>query len=211
MMLTIHPARSAVLCAAGVSALALCLGAPASASVADRPPQPATGITVSTSMSDPDDTDGRLDISLVRSRGVQLDRHHVLVTYRVRTYTTFGSGRLDDQDRNFVVELNRDAEAGSERNVLVTSHDGALTAEVISNASRRVIATVEVSRPNDQAIMITGSRRFIGARSYFWTSNFHADGSVRCGDTDGVAVTCQDSVPRRGWIHQDRLVWPASG
>jgi hypothetical protein len=209
MKLTIRPARTAALCLGALPVV--CLAAPATAGVADRLPPPATGITVSTSMTDPDDTDGRLDISLVRSRGVQLGRHHVIVTYRVRTYTTFSSGRLDARQRNFVVELNRDAEAGSERNVVVASHHGALTAEVISNATRRVIATVEVSRPNDQAVMITGSRRLIGARSYFWTSNFHVDGSVRCGEDAGTAVTCQDDVPRRGWIQQDRLVWPGVG
>jgi hypothetical protein len=210
MKLTIRPAHTAALSLSALPVV-VCLATPATAGVVDRLPPPATGITVSTSMTDPDDTDGRLDISLVRSRGVQLDRHHVIVTYRVRTYTTFGSGRLDPEQRNFVVELNRDAGAGSERNVVVASHHGVLTAEVISNATRRVMATVEVSRPNDQAVMITGSRRLIGARSYFWTSNFHADGSVRCGEDHGTAVTCQDDVPRHGWIQQDRLVWPGVG
>jgi hypothetical protein len=187
--------------------LVTCLAGAASAHETFRPP-PAKGISVSSTMTDPDDTDGRLDISLVQNRAVQVGRHHVVMTYRVRTYTPFGSGRLNDTDRNFVIELNRDAEAGSERNVLVTSHAGGLTADVISNATGQVIATVEVSRPNDQAVLITGSRRLIGARSYFWTSNFHAEKSYACGYQDEIPITCQDSVPRRGWIRLDRLAWP---
>jgi hypothetical protein len=159
-------------------------------------------------MTDPDDTLGRLDISRVQDRALEVDRHHVLITYRVQTFTPFGTHRLNDTERNFVLELDRDGELGSERNVLVTTKNGVLVARVSSNATRQVIATVEVTRPNDQAILLTGSRRVLGARSYFWTSNFHADRSPACGDQAGVPLTCQDSVPRRGWIHLNRLAWP---
>jgi hypothetical protein len=208
---SIRPLRRRLTVAA-VPLLTLLAAAPASAQLTDRPPptQPH-GIVVSSTMTDPDDTSGRLDISLVQDRTVQLDRHHVLLTYRVRTYTTFGSSRLNDTERNFVLELDRDGEPGSERNVRVTSHGGSLVAEVISNATREVIGTVEVSRPNDQAILLLGSRRLIGARSYFWTSNYHSERSPECGDLAGVPLTCQDSVPRRGWIRLNHLAWPGQG
>ncbi|MGI8434272.1 MAG: hypothetical protein ACR2LE_05985, partial [Nocardioidaceae bacterium] len=58
------------------------------------------------------------------------------------------------------------------------------------------------------SIRSSGPRRLLGARSYFWTSTFHADASAGCGDDDGVQITCQDSVPQRGWIRWDRLAWP---
>jgi hypothetical protein len=154
------------------------------------------------------DTYGRLDIQRVRDRVVAVDRAHYLISYRVRTYTPFGSARLDGSDRNFDLELDRDGVAGSERTVLLLDDDGRLEAQIISTATREVLATISASRPNDHAIEITGPRRLLGARSYFWASNFHADTSMRCGQQDGVAITCQDSVPDDGWLRLDRPAWP---
>jgi hypothetical protein len=144
----------------------------------------------------------------VRDRIIQLDRAHYLISYRVRTYTPFDSERLDGDQRTFDLELNRDGHPGSERTVNVLDDDGVLQAQIISTATREVIATVPVSRPNDRAIELSGPRRLLGARSYFWTSNFHRAGSQSCGWQDGFAVTCQDSVPDDGWLRLDRPAWP---
>jgi hypothetical protein len=158
--------------------------------------------------TDADDTSGRLDISRVAHRATEIDRHHVVMSYRVRSFTTFPTARLHPAKRNLVLELNRDAERGSERNVRISSRDGRLIAEVISNATREVIATVEATRPDDQSVRISGPRRLLGARSYFWTSNFHAAHSTSCGRGDGFPIVCQDSVPQRGWVRVDQPGWP---
>ena len=158
--------------------------------------------------TDPDDVDGPLDIQRVRDRVLQVDRTHYLISYRIRTYTPFASATLDGASRNFDLELDRDGEAGSERTVTVLDDDGVLTAEIISTATRQVLATVNATRPNDRALEITGPRRLLGARSYFWASNYHADRSPLCGSQDGVPITCQDSVPDDGWLRLDRPAWP---
>jgi hypothetical protein len=168
----------------------------------------ATRVTVTGSATDPDDIDGRLDLQQVRDRVIQIDPHHYLLTYRVRTYTPFASQRLDGRWRNFDLELDRDGKPGSERTVMVVDLDGVLQARIISTATREVLGIVSASRPNDHAVEISGPRRLLGARSYFWTSNFHADRSRRCGDGDGFPITCQDSAPDRGWLRLDRPAWP---
>jgi hypothetical protein len=168
-------------------------------------------VTLTGTATDRDDVDGRLDIQRVRDRVVQLDRSHYLVSYRVRTFTPFGSQRLDGHYRNFDLELDRDGVAGSERTVMIVSRDGALEAQIISTATREVLATVPASRPNDRAVEISGPRRLLGAHSYFWASNFHADHSRRCGWGDGFPITCQDSVPDKGWLRLDRPAWPDAG
>jgi hypothetical protein len=168
----------------------------------------AIGVVSTATTTDPDDTDGRLDISKVRDQVAQHDRDHVVVSFTVETFTPFSERLLEADQRDFVIELNRDGEPGSERNITITSVRGELVADVISNATREVIATVRAESLDHHTIKVTGPRRLIGARSYFWTSNFHLDGSVPCGDLDGVPLTCQDSVPDTGWIRLDPPAWP---
>jgi hypothetical protein len=167
---------------------------------------PITRIT--TTVTDPDDTDGRFDIARVSHQVDQFSRRQVTMTYWVSTFASFASARLNARHRNFVLELNRDGEPGSERNVRISRSDGHLIAEVISNATREVIDTVDAWRPSNRSIVITGPREVLGARSYFWTSNFHTAGRSACGWGDGYPITCQDSVPQDGWIRLDRPAWP---
>ena len=82
--------------------------------------------------------------------------------------------------------------------------------DVISNATREVIATVPVYRRDPRTLVVSGHPRLVGARSYFWYSDYHVDGSADCGSSDGFPVTCQDDVPERGWIRLDHPGWPAS-
>jgi hypothetical protein len=126
----------------------------------------------------------------------------------VRTYTPFVSERLDGRLRNFDLELDRDGVPGSERTINVLDDDGILQAQIVSTATREVLATVSATRPNDRALEISGPRRLLGARSYFWTSNFHTDRAGSCGWADGFPITCQDSVPDHGWLRLDRPAWP---
>jgi hypothetical protein len=122
-----------------------------------RADSPARSGVVSTG-TDPDDTPGRLDIGRVSDRAIEMSPDHFLISYRVTTLTPFATERLDVGDRNFVLELNRDSEAGSERNVRIAARDGVLLAEVISNATRETIATVTVTRPDDYSVQISGPR-----------------------------------------------------
>ncbi|HSS67118.1 MAG TPA: hypothetical protein VLK34_01115 [Nocardioidaceae bacterium] len=198
--------RSAARTAALV-ALSATLATPAVASAATTGPDDRRPVITGVA-TDPDDVNGPLDIQRVRDRVVQVDRTHYLVSYRVRSYTPFANATLDGTSRNFDLELDRDGEAGSERTVMVLDDAGVLTAQIISTATRQVLATVSASRPNDRALEITGPRRLLGAHSYFWASNYHADGSALCGTQDGVPITCQDSVPDDGWLRLDRPAWP---
>ncbi len=167
-----------------------------------------TQSTYTTVVTDPDDTDGPLDVRRVKHRILVIDRHHARLGYTVTTYSPYAARRLDARHRNFVIELNRDGHPGSERNVRVSYVSGALVGDVISNATRETIGTVAVRRLDARTIRINGPRDLIGARSYFWTSTFHARQSAACGVADGHPVTCQDVVPERGWIRMDRPAWP---
>jgi hypothetical protein len=165
--------------------------------------------TITTTVTDEDDTYGPLDLSRVTHQITYTTlRGRVRLSYAVRTYLPFDAGSLDPRHRMFVLELDTDGHPGSERNVRISSRGGRLTAEVISNASRKVIAAVDVTRPNARTLWITGPRRLIGAQRYFWYSDFHADRSRHCGWSDGYPITCQDDVPADGWIRLDRPAWP---
>jgi hypothetical protein len=169
----------------------------------------AAGVVTTTTVTDPDDVDGRFDIAEVQHVVSEASRSHVWIRYTVSTYASWIDQRLDRSDRNFVLELNRDGEPGSEVNVTVSKRDGHIVAELISNATRKVLRPVRVWRPDAHSFTISGPRRLLGARSYFWTSNFHtvAPGPL-CGRRGGYPVTCQDSVPNDGWIRMSRPAWP---
>jgi hypothetical protein len=210
-MRTTHPPRRLIVRAIAAvavfaSVLSPALAAPAIAQTADG----SIGkiVVVTGTASDRNDVEGRLDIQRVRDRVVQVDQTHYLVSYRVRTYTPFASERLDHPWRNFDLELDRDGQPGSERTIMIVYNDGVFEAQIISTATREVLATVSASRPNDRAVEISGPRRLLGARSYFWTSNWHADQSPQCGQGDGFPVICQDSVPDDGWLRLERPAWP---
>jgi len=178
------------------------------AAAISQPPTTASGI-ITTTVTDSDDTDGRLDIASVRHRIQPVDGQHVRLTYRVTTYDEFDAARLNATRRHFILELNRDAERGAERSIRISHLDGeGVVAEVVSNATREVISTARVTRVDANAIHIRGPRQLIGARSYFWYSNFHDRHSRRCGEVGGYPVTCQDSVPDRGWLRLDTPAWP---
>lgn len=197
------------------SALAtLAPAAVASATASDPeavPPSVTSGstVTVTTTVTDPDDTAGRLDIAAVRHRIRSGNGRRVTLSYRVSTYAGLDVSRLEARHRNLVLEINRDAQPGSERSVRISYRPGpGLIADVFSNATRRVIARADVTLPDPFTVRIRGPRRQLGGRSYFWTSNFHRLGSKRCGRQGGYPVTCQDSVPERGWTRLDVAAWP---
>jgi hypothetical protein len=170
---------------------------------------PARSTSITTTVTDGDDTYGPLDISRVTHRITYTKpRGRARLTYAVKTYLPFDAGSLDPRQRRFIVELDTDGRPGSERNVRISARNGEPTAEVISNATRKVIATVDVTRPDAQTLRISGPRRLIGAHRYFWYSDFHADQSKHCGQSDGYPVTCQDEVPDEGWIRLDSPAWP---
>jgi hypothetical protein len=176
-----------------------------------RPHQAAVGVVVTTLMTDPDDTRGRLDVRSVRHRVSQVTAHRVRFSYRIRTFAPYLDGLLDSPEREFVIELHRTATRGADRNITVSSVDGELVATVISNATRKPLASARIARVDSRTFQIVGSRALIGARSYFVTSNFHAGGSPRCGWDAGWPVICQDTVPDHGWIRVDRMGWPHVG
>jgi hypothetical protein len=171
--------------------------------------QAGGSVVTTTTVTDPDDVDGRFDVAWVRHVVRESDRRHVWVSYTVRTLPSWIDLRLDRRWRTFVLELDRDGQRGSEQNVTVSKRDGHIVAELISNATRRVLREVRVSRPDSHSFTISGPRQVLGARSYFWTSNFHARSpKTLCGRSGGFPVTCQDSVPQQGWIRMNRSAWP---
>jgi len=209
--------RALVVAAGCLAALA----AGTTAAVADAPrttsappgspsgPDARFGIVTTTAVTDSYNNDGRFDIKSVRHTVSEAGRHHVWVSYTVRTYPSWVDLRLDRRYRNFVLELNRDGERGSEVNVRVAKVDGHIVAELISNATRHVLRRVQVSRYDDHSFTISGPRQWLGAHSYFWTSNFHSPAPrTLCGMRSGHPVTCQDSVPQDGWIRMNQSAWP---
>lgn len=171
----------------------------------------ASRSTVTLVATDVEDTAGRLDISHVRHRVVPRDDGPARVTYEVRTVDRFSDASLSRRQRHFVIELDLDRERGSERNITVYARHGQLRADLISNASREVLTELAVARRNDRTIVVRGTADEVGARKVFWTSNFHRTGVRRpCGWSAGWPVTCQDTVPDRGWFRLDRSAWPSS-
>ena len=215
MPLLRHLPASRALATSGVCVAALtALAAGTTTALADAPRSPSAptdraGVITTTTVTDPDDVDGRFDIASVRHVVSEADHHHVWVSYTVTTYPTWVDLRLDRRFRTFVLELNRDGDRGSEVNVRVSKLDGHIVAELISNATRHVLGRVRVSRPDARSFTISGPRQRLGAHSYFWTSNFHsAAPRTLCGTRGGYPITCQDSVPRDGWIRMNRSAWP---
>lgn len=187
------------------------LGSPAGISELTTPGLALTGgsVVTTTTVTDPDDVDGRFDVAWVRHVVRESDQRHVWISYTVRTFPSWIDLRLDRRWRTFVLELDRDGQRGSELNVTISKRDGHVVAELISNATREVLRQVRVSRPDRHSFTISGPRQLLGARSYFWTSNFHARSPrTLCGRSGGFPVTCQDSVPQRGWIRMNRTAWP---
>jgi len=164
--------------------------------------------TITTTVSDADDTPGPLDIASVRHRVRQRSDGTVRVAYRIRTFDGFAVRRLHRRHRNVVIELHRTRERGADRNITIMRRDGRLVAALISNATRRVIRDLHVAHPDSRTLRVSGSRQAIGARSVFVTSSFHARGSRRCGFDGGYPVTCQDDVPQHGWLALPRSAWP---
>ncbi len=199
-----HRLRLGAVTAAALVCTTLLASPPGAATASRMTTEP----TYTTVVTDPNDTDGPLDVSRVKHSIRVIDRQHARIAYTVATYSPYAARRLNARHRNFVIELNRDSNPGSERNVRVSYASGSLTADVISNATRETIGTVAVKRLNSRTIRINGPRDVIGARSYFWTSTFHARESGACGFGDGYPITCQDVVPERGWIRMDRPAWP---
>ena len=184
---------------------------PATAALATRGENrvAAQPITITTMVTDGDDTHGRLDISKVTHRiRYSTPRGHVHITYRVKTFRAYHIGLLNARHRRFVIELDTDGSPGAERNVRISTRNGHLTGDVISNATRKVIATIAAAHPAPHIVQVAGPRRLIGAHRYFVYSDFHAEHSRHCGRYQGYLITCQDDVPEAGWIHLDRPAWP---
>ncbi len=209
---TLPVSRRACLLVAGTTLGCIAATVPRPA-YSDPPAGVATTITAR--VTDLRDTPGPLDIAIVGHRIRDFtETRPTSLRYVVRTFGDFSDADLEPEHRQvvreFVLELNRDGEPGSERNVRISCRDGALIAEVISNATREVIATVSVYRRDPRTLVVSGHPRLVGARSYFWYSDYHLDGSADCGSSDGFPVTCQDDVPEHGWIRLDHPGWPAS-
>jgi hypothetical protein len=176
------------------------------APAAAAPPDGSRVIDTKT-VTDGDDTAGPLDIVRVRHRTVSAGSHTRLA-YTVRVQGPFDDADLSWRHRHFIIELNTDSERGSELNVTIYGRDGDLRADLISNATREVVAHLAVVRVDERTVRVIGPRRLIGARKVFWTSNFHRTGFPACGWDEGHPITCQDTAPDRGWIRMDPIAWP---
>lgn len=185
------------------------LAAPAAAAPAGTAPAETSTkpITITTTVTDANDTAGPLDVLKVRHRVVGT-RHWARLAFTVRTQRAFDDAQLSWRHRHLILEMDTDGEPGAERNITIFSRKGRLRADLISNATRRVIAHLTVFRVDKRTLRVVGPRRLVGVRKVFWTSNFHQSGSPACGWSDGYPITCQDSVPDRGWLRLDRMAWP---
>lgn len=187
----------------------LILGGTASAVPTGPPSPPPERVTRSTT-TDPDDTNGPLDIAAVTHRIAVRDRSDVQVSYTIRTYGRFHVRGLDRRHRNVMIELGTDGESGASRNITIYARDGRLRADLISNATRERIARLPIRRSGRRSIRVRGPRRLTGARRYFVVSRYEDPVTAPCGTVGQTPVTCGDDVPRRGWLRMDRPAWPRS-
>jgi hypothetical protein len=162
---------------------------------------------VTKTVTDGDDTGGPLDILRVRHRVVS-HGSHARLAYTVRVQGPYDNADLSRRHRHFVIDLDTGGERGAELNVRVYGRDRRLRADLISNATRRVVAHLAVVRLDQRTLRVVGPRRLLGARRVFWTSNFHRTGIPACGWDEGYPITCQDTAPDRGWIRLDPTAWP---
>jgi hypothetical protein len=190
---------------------ALVIGAVAApmllAPAAAQLPPDAHRSTITTTVTDANDTAGPLDVLRVRHRVVG-DERRARLSFTVRVQGPFDDADLSWRHRHFILEMDIDGEPGAERNITIFGRDGELRADLISNATRRVIAHLAVVRVDERTLRVFGPRRLVGVRKVFWTSDFHRTGVPACGWSNGHPITCQDSVPDRGWLRLDRLAWP---
>lgn len=169
-------------------------------------------VTWATVVGDPDEedsTDGPLDVALVSHR-LQVAGSRTRVELRLVTHEAFRLEHLHAARRHLVVELDTDGQPGAERNLRISSRQGTAVAELISNATRRVLARLQLVRPDPRTVVVSANRALLGARKYFWTTTYHAVESAECGRDGGVPRWCQDTVPDHGWIRMDRPAWPRS-
>lgn len=163
-------------------------------------------VSVSTT-TDRDDTRGPLDVAGVTDRVAVYGRHRVRVAYTIRTHGPFRTRDLTERHRNITLELGTTA-SGASHNITIYASDGRLRATLISNATRRPVAELAVSRPGERAVRVRGPRRLIGARRYFVVTRYEKRSTAPCGWAGDVPVTCGDDVPNRGWLRLDRPAWP---
>lgn len=212
MLVSVPSLRSA--CRAPVLAAGRLLLVPGAAAPAGAPPAAGPGgdVVTTTVTTDPDDTSGRLDLAAVahrvRQRAGGRTSAEVLLRWTVRTHAAFDPQILRNRFRRFTVELDTDGQSGAERNVRLVSRPGGVVAEVVSNATREVIASLPALRPDRRSLAFVGPPELVGARRYFWFSVYHTRHSPMCGPGDGYPVVCQDTAPERGWIRVDRPGWP---
>lgn len=167
-------------------------------------------VVTTTTLSDPDDTQGPLDVAAVAHR-VSERTGTALLRYTVRLHEPVDARGLHRRHRLLVAELDTDGRPGSERNVTVYARDGELRADLISNATREVIRSLQVGVVGEHRLQVRAARELIGARRIFWYSYFHRTGHPDCGWEEGHPVTCGDSVPDDGWLRLPRAAWPGDG
>lgn len=204
---TRHPRyRLAVAACAGIAPLL-----PVAASQAAPQVSPAHGqpdrVTRSTT-TDRDDTRGPLDVARVIDRVSVYGKRHVHIAYTLHTYDRFSTRDLNRRRRNLTIELGTEAEPGASRNIAIYARKGRLRAKLISNATRRPIARLDVRRVSDRAVRVRGPRRLIGARRYFVHTRYEKRSTAPCGRAGNIPITCGDDIPNRGWLRMDRPAWP---
>ncbi|MDQ3629135.1 MAG: hypothetical protein M3419_10070 [Actinomycetota bacterium] len=167
----------------------------------------ANPVVTTTTITDPRDTPGPLDIVSVRH--VARDRQATAtLRYTVTMDQPFEPTDLHRRHRHVVAELDTDGQPGAERNITIYHRDGALRADLISNATRKVISVLHVRHLDGRRLRVRGSREHVGARKIFWYSRYHGLGRKPCGWRDGYPVICQDVAPDSGWVHLPRGFWP---
>lgn len=167
-------------------------------------------VVTTTRMTDPADAEGLLDIVAVGHR-VREAGGSARVRFTVRLRHRIKVTSLDRRHRLLVAELDADGRPGSERNITVYGRGSELHADLVSNATRKVIRALRVRLLGGNRIRVSGFRQLVGARKIFWYSYYHRTGDPACGWDDGYRVTCADSVPDDGWLRLPEAAWPARG
>lgn len=157
------------------------------------------------SMRDPDDTPGRLDIKVVaqsHQSGGAGDLKH-----RVGMFHRWGKRHLRGSSNFINMFFTTDEDRGFERRLTIDVRNGKLYAQMDEYPSLKPVGRAQVWRPSRRGVAVAFPTNFLGenVKTYKWQANsfFHTSGDGPCGTPTDVSRTCTDRAPdRRRLEHQ---------
>lgn len=152
--------------------------------------------------SDPDDSQGTLDIAAIEHR----HDSRALLVHTVSMYEPWDTTVLEDgetQIRLFFYVRGRLTRAM----FVDVTPDGSLFGEVRNWGNAKVVGFAKVWRPDDTSIRIEFPRRLIQPHvaRYGWSvgTSFHERGHPDCDQSGSLVIVCSDQAPDLGRVRHE--------